>query len=53
MDNSPVVEIRIDRVPKKTDWKEVGGRDRDKWKELVPRALPINPGNTEARPDVR
>ena len=48
MDDSPVVEIRIDRVPKKTDWKEVGGGDRDKWKELVPRALPINPENTEA-----
>ena len=29
---SNVVEIRIDRVPKKTDWKEVGGGDRDKWK---------------------
>ena len=29
--HSPVVEIRIDRVPKKTDWKEVGGGDRDKW----------------------
>ena len=48
MDDSPVVEIRIDRVPKKTDWKEVGGGDRDKWKELVPGAPPINPGNTEA-----
>ena len=30
MDDSPVIEIRIDRVPKKTDWKEVGGGDRDK-----------------------
>ena len=36
MDDSPLVEI----VPKKIDWKEVGGGDRDKWKELVPRALP-------------
>ena len=45
MDDSPVVEIRIDRVRKKTDWKEIGGGDRDKWKELVPS---INPGNTEA-----
>jgi len=44
MDDSPVVEIRI----LKTDWKEVGGGDRDKWRELVPRALPINPENTEA-----
>ena len=52
MMDDPVVEIRIDRVPKKTDWKEVGGGDRDKWNqrllELVPRALPINPENTEA-----
>ena len=52
MDDSPVIEIRIDRVPKKTDWKEVGGGDRDKWNQrllgLVPRALPINPENTEA-----
>ena len=51
MDDLPVIEIRIDRVPK-TDWKEVGGGDRDKWNqrllELVPRALPINPENTEA-----
>jgi hypothetical protein len=51
MDDSPVVEIKIDRVPK-TDWKEVGGGDRDKRNqrllELVPRALPINPENTEA-----
>ena len=51
MDNLPVVEIKIDRVPK-TDWKEVGGGDRDKRNqrllELVPRALPINPENTEA-----
>ena len=49
---SNVVEIRIDRVPKKTDWKEVGGGDRDKWNqrllELVPRALPINPETSEA-----
>ena len=35
MDDSPVVEIRIDRVPKKTDWKEVGGGDRDKWNRLL------------------
>ena len=39
-------------VSNKTDWKEVGGGDRDKWNqrllELVPRALPINPENTEA-----
>ena len=52
MDDSPVVEIKIDRVPK-TDWKEVGGGDRDKRNqrllELVPRALPINPENTEAK----
>ena len=45
---SNVVEIRIDRVPKKTHWKEVGGGDRDKWNQrllaLVPRAVP----NTEA-----
>jgi hypothetical protein len=51
MDDSPVVEIKIDRVPK-TDRKEVGGGDRDKRNqrllELVPRALPINPENTEA-----
>jgi hypothetical protein len=51
MDDSPVVEIKIDRVPK-TDWKEVGGGDRDKRNqrllELVPRALPINPKNAEA-----
>ena len=51
MDDLPVVEIKIDRVPK-TDWKEVGGGDRDKRNqrllELVPRALPINPENTEA-----
>ena len=26
---SNVVEIRTDRVPKKTDWKEVGGGDGD------------------------
>ena len=25
--DSPVVEFRIDRVPKKIDWKEVGGGD--------------------------
>ena len=52
MDDSPLVEFRIDRLPKKIDWKEVGGGDRDKWNqrllELVPRALPINPENTKA-----
>jgi hypothetical protein len=39
-------------VSNKADWKEVGGGDRDKWNqrllELIPRALPINPENTEA-----
>jgi len=52
MDDSPVIEIRIDRVPKKADWKEVGGGDRDQWNERllgqVARALPFKPENTEA-----
>jgi hypothetical protein len=43
MDDSPVIEIRIDRVPKKTDWKEVGGAIAIKWNQrllgLVPRAV--------------
>ena len=38
MVDSPVVEIRIDRVPKKIDWKEVGGGDRDKWNQRSFRA---------------
>jgi hypothetical protein len=52
MDDSPVAEIRIARTPKKTEWKPVGGGDRDRWNqrllELVPRALPVNQANTEA-----
>ena len=36
--DSPVVEFRIDRVPKKTDWKEVGGGDRDKMESATFRA---------------
>ena len=47
----PSLKLRL-IVYLKTDWKEVGGGDRDKWNqrllELVPRALPINPENTEA-----
>jgi hypothetical protein len=35
MDDSPVIEIRIDRVPKKTGWKEVGGGDRDKMESAT------------------
>ena len=51
MDDPPVIEIRL-IVYLRTNWKEVGGGDRDKRNqrllELVPRALPINPENTEA-----
>jgi hypothetical protein len=52
MDDSPAIEIRVDRVPKKTDWKAAGGSDRDQWNDrqvgLIARALPFNPKNTEA-----
>jgi hypothetical protein len=35
MDDSPVIEIKIPRVPK-SEFKEVGGGDRDQWnKRLV------------------
>ena len=40
------------RQGKKTDWKAVGGGDRDQWNERllgqVARALPFKPENTEA-----
>jgi len=45
----PVVRISI--VPK-GEWKDLGGSDRDQWKErlsnLVTRALPIDQANAEA-----
>jgi hypothetical protein len=40
------------RQGKKTDWKAVGGGDRDQWNERllgrVARTLPFKPENTEA-----
>ena len=49
MTKKPVVEIKIDRVPK-TEW--IGGGDRDQWNkrllELVTKALPGNQEKTEA-----
>ena len=51
MPEEPVVRISIDAVPK-GEWKDLGGSDRDQWKErlsnLVTRALPIDQANAEA-----